>query len=177
MISTSRIVIALSALPLAFANYPLMNGTTTSVVYPTGTSSPSPATQTVSVGKNGLVFSPDTVHAKTGDEIVFEFYPKNHAVVQADFNNPCNPSIDEKRIFSDFIPSAVGRAVCLLYQTYRKTNLTISRTRHLRSRSKTTKRQSGSTVPRTTRSRTACKEWLWSLIHHNTHIIPSKRSE
>ena len=175
--TTSHIAIALSAIPLAFASYPLINGTTTSIVYPTGTSSASPVTQTVSVGKDGLVFSPDTVYAKTGDEIVFEFYPKNHAVVQADFNNPCNPSADEKRIFSDFVPSAAGRAVCLLVQTDSHTILTMGRTRRLPSRSRMTRRRSGSIVPRTTRSRTACKEWLWSSTHHNTRIILSKHSE
>lgn len=111
MVSTSFVAIALGALPLVFAEYYLANGTATSVVYPSGTGSPAGSTQTVAVGKDGLVFTPDTIHAKTGDEIVFEFYPKNHAVVQADFKNPCNPSASGLGIFSGFVPSAAGRAV------------------------------------------------------------------
>ncbi|KAF9732770.1 hypothetical protein PMIN06_012066 [Paraphaeosphaeria minitans] len=112
MLSTSFVAVALSALPLVFANYgyPVTNGTATSVVYPSGTGSPAASTQTVAVGKDGLVFTPDTIHAKSGDEIVFEFYPKNHAVVQADFNNPCNPSASGLGISSGFVPSAAGRA-------------------------------------------------------------------
>ncbi|KAF1978775.1 hypothetical protein BU23DRAFT_524290 [Bimuria novae-zelandiae CBS 107.79] len=114
MVSTSFVAVVFSALPLAFASYPaaypVANGTATSAVYPTGTGSAGPSKQTVSVGKDGLVFTPDTIHAKKGDEIVFEFFPKNHAVVEADFNNPCNPSADGKGIFSGFIPSAAGRA-------------------------------------------------------------------
>ncbi|KAJ4299681.1 hypothetical protein N0V90_004927 [Kalmusia sp. IMI 367209] len=110
MVSTSLVAAVISALPLALAYYPPTNGTTTSASAPSGTAYAGKPVQTVSVGKDGLVFTPDTVHAKTGEEIVFEFFPKNHAVVQADFNNPCNPSADGKAIFSGFIPSAVGRA-------------------------------------------------------------------
>lgn len=128
MVSKSSIGVALGALPLAFAaypdaaypaaaatytsvTYPVTNGTATSVSAPSGTGSAGSPTQTVAVGKDGLKFTPDTIIAKTGDEIVFEFFPKNHAVVQADFNNPCNPSADGHGIFSGFIPSTAGRAV------------------------------------------------------------------
>ncbi|KAF2004199.1 Cupredoxin, partial [Amniculicola lignicola CBS 123094] len=81
-------------------------GSTATAAYapgPTGTGTASPHVQTVSVGKDGLVFTPDTIHAKVGEEITFQFFPKNHSVVQADFNNPCNPS--ENGIFSGFFPT------------------------------------------------------------------------
>ncbi|KAF2744982.1 hypothetical protein M011DRAFT_385142, partial [Sporormia fimetaria CBS 119925] len=55
-----------------------------------------------------LVFTPDTIQANIGDQITFEFFPKNHSVVQADFNNPCNPK--EDGIFSGFFPTANGAA-------------------------------------------------------------------
>lgn len=99
MVSTSFIAAALSTLPLAFAYYPASNGTTTYPPQPSGTGAGKP-TYTVAVGQNGLTFTPDTVHAKVGEDVVFQFFPKNHSVVQADFNDPCNPS--EGGIFSGF---------------------------------------------------------------------------
>ncbi|KAF2281122.1 uncharacterized protein EI97DRAFT_362351, partial [Westerdykella ornata] len=54
----------------------------------------------VAVGKDGLRFTPDTISAKPGDRITFEFYPKNHTVAQAAFDNPCNPI--NGSIFSGF---------------------------------------------------------------------------
>ncbi|KAF2111496.1 Cupredoxin [Lophiotrema nucula] len=113
---SSKFVAALGALlstPLAFAQYyPAGNATSTNAANPTGTGSPS-AAQTVSVGVDStgaaaLVFTPDTIHANPGEEITFQFFPKNHSVVQADFNNPCNPS--DNGIFSGFIPSSSGPA-------------------------------------------------------------------
>ena len=106
--------------PLAFAQYyPPANATSSYTPAATGTGSPS-AVQTVSVGVDSkgvasLVFTPDTIHANIGEEITFQFFPKNHSVVQADFNNPCNPS--ENGIFSGFIPSSSGAAVGPAYSS------------------------------------------------------------
>lgn len=104
---SSTFVAVLGSLPLAFAQYyGSGNATTSSAPGPTGTANP--AVQTIAVGKDGFVFTPDTITAKVGEEITFQFFPKNHSVVQADFNNPCNPS--EGGIFSGFIPTASGPA-------------------------------------------------------------------
>ncbi|KAF2705827.1 hypothetical protein K504DRAFT_459919 [Pleomassaria siparia CBS 279.74] len=103
---SSTFALVLAALPLAFGAHYYPAGNATSSYLPTATGSAGPV-QTVSVGKNGLTFTPDTVSAKIGDEIVFEFFPKNHSIVQADFNNPCNPAAAaDSIIFSGFIPSA-----------------------------------------------------------------------
>ncbi|KAF2873716.1 Cupredoxin, partial [Massariosphaeria phaeospora] len=76
---------------------------------PSGTGTASPSVQTVTVGQNGLTFTPDTIRANVGDAITFQFFPKNHSVVQADFNNPCNPK--EGGIFSGFsFPTSAGPA-------------------------------------------------------------------
>ncbi|KAF2011253.1 hypothetical protein BU24DRAFT_485855 [Aaosphaeria arxii CBS 175.79] len=108
MVSSNILIAALGALPLAFAGYyDAANATSIRPATPTGTASPSVAT--VAVGQNGLTFTPDTIHAEVGSEIVFQFFPKNHSVVQADFNNPCNPAADGG-IFSGFVPSAQGAA-------------------------------------------------------------------
>ncbi|CAI6304278.1 unnamed protein product [Periconia digitata] len=109
MVSSTLIVAAMgAALPVAFAtpSYPVANGTTPSG--PTSTGGSKPALQTVAVGQNGLKFTPDTITAKVGEQIVFEFFPKNHAVVQANFDSPCKPK--DGGIFSGFVPVPEGRA-------------------------------------------------------------------
>ncbi|PVH78932.1 hypothetical protein DL98DRAFT_560983 [Cadophora sp. DSE1049] len=57
------------------------------------TSSSAPgATHTVSVGADGLNFSPNQVFANKGDIIEYRFYPQNHSVARAAFGNePCIP--------------------------------------------------------------------------------------
>ncbi|KAL7626423.1 hypothetical protein AAE478_003195 [Parahypoxylon ruwenzoriense] len=50
----------------------------------------SAATHTVRVGLQHD-FQPDTIQANPGDTIRFNFYPKNHSVVRADFKKPCIP--------------------------------------------------------------------------------------
>lgn len=102
-------VYALAALPLAFAqyNYPAASSSASA----THTIAAPSAIQTVSVGQNGLTFTPDTIHAKIGEQITFQFFPKNHSVVQADFNNPCNPSAGG--IFSGFVPTTARPSVGL----------------------------------------------------------------
>jgi plastocyanin len=45
---------------------------------------------TVKVGENGgLTYSPESVAAKEGDIISFQFLAKNHTVTQSSFNDPC----------------------------------------------------------------------------------------
>lgn len=99
---------AAAVLPVAFAQY-YQPSNTTLVSTPSATATGGYAVQTVSVGKDGLVFTPDTITAKVGEQITFEFFPKNHSVVQADFNNPCNPAAEDP-IFSGFIPTPSGKA-------------------------------------------------------------------
>ncbi|ETS87192.1 hypothetical protein PFICI_01020 [Pestalotiopsis fici W106-1] len=49
-----------------------------------------PTTTTVSVGLNHD-FNPDSIIAEPGDVIKFIFYPTNHSVVRAAYENPCIP--------------------------------------------------------------------------------------
>jgi plastocyanin len=101
---SATFVAVLAAIPMAYAQY-YPSGNITTAYLPTATGSPSPA-YTVAVGKNGFTFTPDTVVAKIGEKITFQFFPKNHSVVQADFNDPCNPAAVTGSIFSGFIPVA-----------------------------------------------------------------------
>ncbi|EAS34054.3 extracellular serine-rich protein [Coccidioides immitis RS] len=53
-----------------------------------------PATHTVKVGakEDPHQYIPHTIKADVGDVIEFEFYPRNHSVVQADYLAPCVPA-------------------------------------------------------------------------------------
>lgn len=52
------------------------------------------ATHTIKVGPRGNPhqYVPHSVNATVGDYIVFEFYPRNHSVVQAKYLEPCVPA-------------------------------------------------------------------------------------
>jgi plastocyanin len=60
----------------------------------TATSSSAKATYTIQVGpkEDPHGYVPQSLNASVGDLIVFEFYPRNHSVVQADWNAPCMPA-------------------------------------------------------------------------------------
>ncbi|KAE8355481.1 hypothetical protein BDV28DRAFT_128964 [Aspergillus coremiiformis] len=69
--------------------------TTTSDAATTATSSSTAAaTHTIQVGPktDPHQYVPASVNASVGDVIVFEFYPRNHSVVKADYNAPCVPA-------------------------------------------------------------------------------------
>ncbi|KAH6675619.1 hypothetical protein B0J14DRAFT_652464 [Halenospora varia] len=57
----------------------------------TTTSSSAVPTQTVSVGAEGLVFTPDSITAAVGEVVEFCFYPNNHSVTRSEYKTPCIP--------------------------------------------------------------------------------------
>ena len=59
-------------------------------------------TNSVVAGLGGLRFEPDNVVAEVGDIVQFEFLPRNHAVVQSSFGEPCQPLADGSGFASDF---------------------------------------------------------------------------
>ncbi|KAG4440393.1 hypothetical protein IFR05_004133 [Cadophora sp. M221] len=78
----------------------------------TTTSSAPAATHTISVGADGLNFSPNQVFANKGDIIEYRFYPQNHSVARAAFGNePCIPyeltGPGRVGFWSDFHPVAL----------------------------------------------------------------------
>jgi plastocyanin len=66
--------------------------------------------QTVSVGKNGFTFTPDSLVVAAGKQVVFQFYPGDHSVVQAAFDTPCQPA-NASSFGSGFVNSDSGPAV------------------------------------------------------------------
>jgi plastocyanin len=109
MFKTSLCTFTLLCLPLVGAQYGGGGGSTTSSASSTASSttsgSASSATQSVDVGESGFVFNPDTIHVPAGGVVEFHFYPGDHSVAQAAFNNPCHPMSDTS-FFSGFMASA-----------------------------------------------------------------------
>ncbi|KAE8135658.1 Cupredoxin [Aspergillus pseudotamarii] len=85
-----------------------------------GTSSPS-AVQTVDVGEHGFRFDPDTLKVAPGGKVEFHFYPGNHSVAQASFNQPCHP-MNDSSIFSGFIAPTTGESDTVFTVTVNDTN-------------------------------------------------------
>ncbi|KAJ5221108.1 uncharacterized protein N7469_009995 [Penicillium citrinum] len=108
MIKVSLCTFALFCLPLVGAQYggggKDSRDTPTTTASSTDSGSASSTTQSVDVGENGFIFKPDTIHVPAGGVVEFHFYPGDHSVVQAAFDNPCHPMSDTS-FFSGFIPA------------------------------------------------------------------------
>ena len=101
-----------------------MNGGSPSMMMaPTGTSgaaSPSGSTKVHVIkvsDKNGvLAYSPSSTAVPVGEMVQWHFYPMNHSVVQAAFNDPCQPISKTmpniKTFFSGYMP--VGKTDTML---------------------------------------------------------------
>lgn len=85
----------------------------------TGTAAPESTGKThwVSVGEDGLTFSPDSLKAAVGDQVSFSFFPSNHAVVRSTFDKPCAPmpANMDGAIYSGFPDTSNGESVCLTF--------------------------------------------------------------
>lgn len=71
-------------------------GTPSATTTGTGTASAPSSTATKDIkvivgGPGALTFNPSNVQANIGDNIIFEFHQKNHAVVKSTFEAPCVP--------------------------------------------------------------------------------------
>jgi len=62
--------------------------------------------------KNGsLSFAPNNLTVPVGDMVQYQFYPKNHSVVQSTFDQPCQPIAlhsNVSGVYSGFQPVAAG---------------------------------------------------------------------
>lgn len=78
----------------------------------------------VAVGTKGnpanLTFNPDSLQAAQGDTVTFRFWPKNHSVAQAAFNNPCQPL--NNGFWSGYVPTTSSESVANWTFTYTVTN-------------------------------------------------------
>lgn len=93
----------LAALPLINAQYGDASKTTSA----SSTAASASATSTVhkvDVGEDGFKFDPDTLTVAPGETVEFHFYPQNHSVAQASFDNPCHPA-NATGFSSGFVPT------------------------------------------------------------------------
>ncbi|KAJ5368868.1 uncharacterized protein N7496_008628 [Penicillium cataractarum] len=96
-----------SSLPLIHAQYgnQAKSSATTAASSTTSTTSAASGIHTVDVGEDGLTFNPDSLTVSPGDKVEFHFYPPDHSVVQASFDNPCQP-ISSGGFFSGFFQTS-----------------------------------------------------------------------
>ncbi|GLA33338.1 hypothetical protein AnigIFM63309_000161 [Aspergillus niger] len=99
--------LVLVAMLLATTASAQSHSSTTGISTTSTTTSTAIATHTVQVGSKAdpHQYSPHNVSAAVGDIIVFEFYPRNHSVVKADYLAPCVPASGEifySGIFNSF---------------------------------------------------------------------------
>jgi plastocyanin len=109
-------ILALLAIPFVAAQYGDSGSSSTSSA--SSATSAAPATvasesgvHQVQVGAGGkFVFLPDSVTAKAGEKVRFIFNPIAHGVVQAAFDNPCQP-INDSAINSGImsVSSGIGK--------------------------------------------------------------------
>ncbi|KAJ5342594.1 hypothetical protein N7541_011718 [Penicillium brevicompactum] len=96
---TSHFILAV--LPLINAQYGNAGKTTSA----SSTAASAPSTiHKVDVGEDGFTFDPDTLNVPPGESVEFHFYPQNHSVAQASFDNPCHPA-NSTSFSSGFLPT------------------------------------------------------------------------
>ncbi|KAG6917641.1 hypothetical protein DXG01_001748 [Tephrocybe rancida] len=78
--ATATVTVANSVWTTTYSSY---DGT------PPPTPAAQPANHKISVGADGLTYTPSNISASIGDTVTFEFHPKNHTVTQSSFLNPC----------------------------------------------------------------------------------------
>ncbi|CAI7565148.1 unnamed protein product [Penicillium pancosmium] len=114
MIQMNLCTFTLFWLPLVAAQYggggdasstTTASATDTSTASSTGSASSSSSTVSVDVGEDGFTFNPATVNVPKGGVVEFKFYPGDHSVVQAAFDNPCHP-LSDTSFFSGFMADA-----------------------------------------------------------------------
>jgi plastocyanin len=93
----------LAALPLINAQYGDVKRTT-SASSMAASASASSTVHKVDVGEDGFTFHPDTLIVSPGESVEFHFYPQNHSVAQASFDNPCHPA-NATGFSSGFVPT------------------------------------------------------------------------
>ncbi|KAG6852541.1 hypothetical protein C0991_011057 [Blastosporella zonata] len=86
---------------------------------------PTPAAQPVnhmiSVGVDGLTYTPANISASIGDTVTFEFYPANHTATQSSFLNPCQAlsetsTTGQVGFKSDFMPVSANATTFPTFQ-------------------------------------------------------------
>jgi len=118
----------LAVLPsVALAQYGAAGGssstsTKAAAAVASSTSSASGSAQTVVVGKGGFTFSPDSVVATPGQQVVFMFAGGFHSATQGAFDTPCQPLSGTTGINSGFVDARTAPATDVFTVTINSTD-------------------------------------------------------
>jgi plastocyanin len=116
---TFKALLFLCSIPFTLGQYgnpPPDSSTSTSPASAAASASPAAGVQVVTVGQNGLSFSPNSITAAVGSFVEFHFFPPTHSVAQSSFSTPCAPPSNGTGFWSGLIQSSGGQNVKLLHR-------------------------------------------------------------
>jgi len=118
----------LAVLPsVALAQYGNAGGSATTstkgaAAVASSTASASGSAQTVTVGKGGFTFSPDSIVATPGGKVVFMFAGGFHSATQGAFDTPCQPLSGTTGVNSGFVDAKTAPATDVFTVTINSTD-------------------------------------------------------
>jgi len=122
---TFKALLLLCSIPFTLGQYgnPPPDQTTTSASSASSASAaPAAGVQVVTVGQNGLSFSPNSLTATVGSSVEFHFFPPTHSVAQSSFSTPCAPPSNSSGFWSGLIQSSGGQNSNVFRITINDTN-------------------------------------------------------
>jgi plastocyanin len=110
---TLKALLLVCSIPFALGQYgnPPASPSTSTSSASTASASPVAGVQVVTVGQNGLSFTPDSLTATVGSFVEFHFFPPTHSVAQTSFSSPCSPPSNGTGFWSGLIQSSGGQNV------------------------------------------------------------------
>jgi plastocyanin len=118
---TLKALLLICSIPFTLGQYgnpaPASSSSTTSSAS-TASASPAAGVQVVTVGQEGLSFSPDSLNAAVGSFVEFHFFPPTHSVAQSSFSTPCAPPSNGTGFWSGLIQSSGGQNVREFFTRY-----------------------------------------------------------
>jgi len=121
---TLKALLLICSVPFTLGQYgnPSPQSSTSSSAASAASASPAAGVQVVTVGQNGLTFSPDSLTASVGSFVEFHFFPPTHSVAQSSFSTPCAPPSNGTGFWSGLIQSSGGQNSNVFRITINDTN-------------------------------------------------------
>jgi hypothetical protein len=110
---TLKALLLICSIPFTLGQYGNPPPSTSSTAASTASATPASGVQVVTVGQNGLSFSPNSITAAVGSFVEFHFFPPTHSVAQSSFSTPCAPPSNGTGFWSGLIQSSGGQNVKL----------------------------------------------------------------
>ena len=108
---TLKALLLVCSIPFALGQYGYPAAAISTSPASTASASPVTGVQVVTVGQNGLSFTPDSLNATVGSFVEFHFFPPTHSVAQSSFSSPCSPPSNGTGFWSGLIQSSGGQNV------------------------------------------------------------------